>query len=222
MKKASLVVCSILTFGCDGLNSSFGKNKGSSVITNKPPVSEKPVACTFDFSNTCWEESAMEIMSCLDTTSEEEKSQEIFNDTKEFCKNSGDKTILFENPQQMFALPVDVNNTPFDFRVFPDGKHECLRVQGNPQKFKIQLANSKRSMDFDFTTNTLKFTCMDGQSVQVPYEVFQGCAQSLGETFVSTVPGMQVKMLSNGGKSLWSLRLRGAPQAPDFFKCIEP
>ncbi|MCC6137472.1 MAG: hypothetical protein IT287_02490 [Bdellovibrionaceae bacterium] len=207
-----------LLVGCDSLDSSFGKDDASGGGAPTPPA-QKPSVCEFDFAKTCWADSAAQITSCLGETT---GSEETFSKGKEFCTNDDGKLIAFANPNAMFAVPFDVNNAPIDFRVFPDSVNECLRVTGTPQKFKVILSASKKSMDFDFTSDKMKFTCLDGQTVQVPYEAFQGCAQSLGDKFVATVPGLQMMLTQKGNKARWSFKLRGAPDAPELFKCIEP
>lgn len=203
--------------GCDGLNSSYDKgNAGSGSPT--PPPAQKPTVCEFDFSKTCWSESAEQITACMGDGT----ATETFNQTKEFCTNDEGKLVAFANPAIQFSVPVDPNNTPIDFRVFPDSVNECLRVKGTPQKFEVTLKASQKSMKFDFTGDKMKFTCLDGQTVQVPYEVFEGCAQSMGEKFVTTVPGLQMMLTQKGTKNQWTMRLRGAPQTPAFYNCIEP
>lgn len=204
-------------FGCDGLNSSYDKQNGSGGGPNPTPP-QKPTVCNFDFAKTCWAESAEQLTACLG----DGKSQESFSQGKEFCTNNDGKLVAFANPSAQFALPLDVNNTPIDFRVFPDSVNECLRVKGTPQKFKVTLSASQKSMEFDFTTDTMKFTCLDGQTVAVPYEVFEGCAQSMGDKFVTTVPGLQMMLTQKGSKPQWSMRLRGAPETPAFYNCVEP
>ncbi len=212
------VVALVLLAGCDGLNSSYKPNNGQGGDGAPNIGSEKPKACQFDFAKTCWAESAAQITNCLPQSN----SEETFSQTKEFCTNTEGKLVAFANPGMMFSLPMDPNNTPLDFRIFPDSVNECLRIQGTPQKFTVTLSASKKSMSFDFTSNTMKFTCLDGQTVQVPYEAFEGCAQSMGDKYVTTVPGMQMLLTQKDNKARWNFRLRGAPNAPDLFKCSEP
>lgn len=219
MKRALVsVMALVLMAGCDGLNSSYKPNNGAGGGETPNIGPEKPKMCAFDFAKTCWAESAAQITSCIPQS----QSEETFSQTKEFCTNTENKLVAFANPETMFTVPMDPNNTPIDFRVFPDSVNECLRVQGTPQRFTVTLSGSKKSMEFDFTGNTMKFTCLDGQTVQVPYEAFEGCAQSMGEKYVTTVPGMQMLLTQKGNKARWNFRLRGAPNAPDFFKCVEP
>lgn len=209
------VLC--LLVGCDGLNSSFDKNNNQSgQVPQTPPVTKKPVSCNFDFAKTCWADSVAEITACLDPI----ESEEIFNQTKEFCSNAEQKITAFSNPQSLFALPFDIHTTPIDFRIFPDSVNQCLRVTGTAQKFRV--VSGAKSISFDFTTDKMKFTCTDGQIVQVPYDVFEDCAEALGEKFVNTVPGLEMSFSQKSGKGLWAFRLRGAPEAPDLFRCVEP
>lgn len=219
MKRILFFVAALVFIsGCDGLNSSYKLNNGNGGNTTPDIGLQKPKVCQFDFAKTCWAESATQITSCLSTNT----GDETFSQTKEFCTNEDGKLVSFANPQIMFAVPMDPNNTPIDFRIFPDSINECLRVQGTPQKFTVTLTASKKSMDFDFTGNTMKFTCLDGQTVQIPYDAFEGCAESMGDKYVSTVPGLQMLLTQKGNKSRWNFRLRGAPSAPNFFNCTAP
>lgn len=217
MKKALTLLIFAGLLGCDGLNTSFDKGNAGSGGAPTPPPAQKPTVCAFDFSKTCWADSAKQITACLsDGTSEE-----TFSQGKEFCTNTEGKLVAFTNPQMQFALPLDVNNTPIEFRVFPDSVNECLRVKGTAQKFKVTLAASQKTMEFDFTGKDMKFKCLDGQTVQIPYEAFEGCAQSMGDKFVTTVPGLQIMLTQKGTKSQWTMRLRGAPEAPAFYSCVD-
>lgn len=122
-----IVFVSLFFLGCDGLDSSFDKNDGSGGSGKPQPPAQKPTVCQFDFAKTCWADSAAQITSCL---GEESVSEETFSKTKEFCTNDDGKLVAFANPATMFAVPMDMNNTPIDFRVFPDSVNECLRVTG--------------------------------------------------------------------------------------------
>jgi hypothetical protein len=212
----SILISTIFLFGCDGLNSSFKKN-GSEGGVNNPPVTQKPGVCKFDFSNTCWAESMQKVTSCLGTS----PTGEVFSETKEFCTGPTGKLVAFSNPAEMFGVPFDSNYTPIDFRVFPDSVKECLSVSGTAQKFKVTLAQTKETIEFDFSGNELKFTCLDGQSVQIPYEVFENCSQAQGEKFIATVPGIEMKRIQDNSSAVWKFRFRGSPQSPDVFSCQE-
>lgn len=216
MKKALTLLVFAGVLGCDGLNTSF--DKGGSGGGSNPPISQKPTVCEFDFSKTCWAESAEQITSCLG----DGVAPEAFSHSKEFCTNNEGKLVAFANPAAQFSSPLDINNVQIDFRVFPDSVNECLRVKGTPQKFKVTLAQSQKSMEFDFTGGQMKFKCLDGQTVQIPQEVFEGCSQSMGDKFVTTVPGMQMMLTQKGAKKQWGMRLRGAAEAPNFYNCSEP
>ncbi|MCB9073098.1 MAG: hypothetical protein H6623_05720 [Bdellovibrionaceae bacterium] len=213
---ASCMVSFIL-FGCDGLNASFKKNNATAG-TPPPPIVQKPGVCKFDFNNTCWAQSIKKITSCLGSGAQ----NEIFSENKEFCTSSGGKLTAFSAPQKMFLQPFDSNFNPIDFRILPDSIKECLHVQGTANKFQVTLTQTKETVEFDFSGDTMRFTCLDGQAIEIPYEAFSGCVASEGEKFISTVPGLDVQLFQDKSHSVWKMRFRGSPESPDLFSCEVP
>jgi len=208
-------VCLLL--GCDNLNSSFDRNGDpSGGVPQIPQIAQKPKECNFDFTKTCWQDSVEKITSCLET----ESTGEVFTHSKEFCSNSEQKIVAFANPQDLFAAPMSSVTTPIDFRIFADGINECLHVSGTAEKFKV--VSGQKSLSFDFTKDKMQFTCTDGQTVQIPYEMFEGCTDAQGEKYTNAVPGIEMVFSQNKTKGKWTFRLRGAPQSPDLFSCTEP
>lgn len=217
MRLLPWILLPIFVAACDGLNSSFKKDNGPQA---KPIPIQKPTSCKMDFSQTCWAKTIKKVTECIT----QQNTADTFSADKEFCSNAtSNKLVHFQSPADIFTRPFDMLHSQLTFKVYPDSVNECFSVSGTGSTFEVKIKKTGESVLFNNDNQAMTFSCLDGQTVSIPANKFDGCEKSLGSEFAEKVPGFIFEpIMDNGIERGWTFRFRGAPETPDVFRCYYP